>query len=105
LEEGGKHHNFISVGCWNVLAGGKAQSGRKWLTTSLQISYSSETDGWNRCGCEAAMAREKDCGEHEDGAGANAEGVERLEEKWWQRKERSGSRSDPLLKADSARSA
>jgi hypothetical protein len=30
---------------------------------SLQILPSSATDGWNRCGCEATMAREKDCGE------------------------------------------
>jgi hypothetical protein len=73
--------------------------------TSLQISFSSEKDGWNRCECEAAMAREKDCDNHEDEAGAKVEGVERLEEKWWQRKERSGSRSDPLIKVDSARSA
>jgi hypothetical protein len=21
-------------------------------------------DGWKRCGCEVAMAREEDCGEH-----------------------------------------
>jgi hypothetical protein len=54
--------------------------------TSLRISFSSETDGWNRCGCEAAIAREKDCGEHEDEASAEVEGVERLEEKWWRRK-------------------
>jgi hypothetical protein len=27
---------------------------------SLQISFSSATDDWNRCGCEAAMAREED---------------------------------------------
>jgi hypothetical protein len=54
--------------------------------TSLRISFSSETDGWNRCGCEAAIAREKDCGEHEDEASAEVEGVERLEEKWWWRK-------------------
>jgi hypothetical protein len=49
----------------------------------LLISFSSETDGWNRCGCEAAMAREKDCGEHEDGASAEAEGTKILKEKWW----------------------
>jgi hypothetical protein len=59
---------------------------RKRLATSLRISFSSEIDGWNRCGCEAAMAREKDCGDHEDGASAKEEGAERLEEKWWQRK-------------------
>jgi hypothetical protein len=33
------------------------------------------------------MAREKDCGEHEDGTSVDAEGVGRLEEKWWRRKE------------------
>jgi hypothetical protein len=27
---------------------------------SLQISFSSATDDWNRCGCESAMAREED---------------------------------------------
>jgi hypothetical protein len=46
-----------------------------------------ETYGWNRCGCEAAIAREKDCGKHEDGVSTDAEGAERLEEKWQQRKE------------------
>jgi hypothetical protein len=24
LEEGGEHHDFIGVGCWNVLTGGRA---------------------------------------------------------------------------------
>jgi hypothetical protein len=46
-----------------------------------------ETYGWNRCGCEAAIAREKDCGKHEDGVSTEAEGAETLEEKWQQRKE------------------
>jgi hypothetical protein len=27
----------------------------------LQISLSSTMDDWNRCGCETAMAEEKDC--------------------------------------------
>jgi hypothetical protein len=58
-----------------------ARSGRKWLATSLQISLSSEMDGWNRCGCKAAMAREKDYGEHEGGARVEAESTEKLKEK------------------------
>jgi hypothetical protein len=58
------------------------RSGRKWLTTSLQISFSSQTNGWNRCGCEAAMTREGECDENEDGASAKVESAERLEEKW-----------------------
>jgi hypothetical protein len=29
--------------------------------TSLQISFSSEMEGWKRCRCEAAMAGEKEC--------------------------------------------
>jgi hypothetical protein len=33
------------------------------------------------------MAREKDCGKHEDGSSGDVEGAERLEEKWRQRKE------------------
>jgi hypothetical protein len=33
------------------------------------------------------MAREKDCGDHKDGASMEAEGTERLEEKWQWRKE------------------
>jgi hypothetical protein len=36
------------------------RSRRKWFAMSLHISFSSEMDGWNRCGCEAAIAREKD---------------------------------------------
>jgi hypothetical protein len=33
------------------------------------------------------MAREEDCGEHENGTSTEAKGAERLEEKWWRRKE------------------
>jgi hypothetical protein len=53
----------------------------------MQISFSSMIDGWNRYWCKAAMAREEDCAECEDGISTEAEGAERLEEKWWQRKE------------------
>jgi hypothetical protein len=31
--------------------------------TSLHISFLSVADGLNRCGCEAAMATEEDCGQ------------------------------------------
>jgi hypothetical protein len=41
-----------------------SRSGRRWLVMSLRISVSSATNDWNRCGCEAAMAREEDCGKH-----------------------------------------
>jgi hypothetical protein len=34
-------------------------SGRKWLTTSLRISFSSETGGWNKCGSKADMAKKR----------------------------------------------
>jgi hypothetical protein len=30
----------------------------------LRFSFSSAIDGWNRCGCEAAMAREEDSSKH-----------------------------------------
>jgi hypothetical protein len=43
------------------------------LATSLRVSFSLAIDGWNRCGFEAAMAREKDCGEHEGGASMKVE--------------------------------
>jgi hypothetical protein len=33
------------------------------------------------------MAKERECGEHEDGASTEVEGAERLEEKWQRRKE------------------
>jgi hypothetical protein len=54
---------------------------------SMQISFFSAIDSLNRCGCEAAMAREKDCSKHEDGASAEDEGIESLEKKWRRRKE------------------
>jgi hypothetical protein len=49
LEERREHHNLINIGCGNIFSGGGAplqhdQSGRKELTTSLQISSSSMTD-------------------------------------------------------------
>jgi hypothetical protein len=44
------------------------------------------------------MAREEDYGEHEDGTSTEAEGTERLEQKWWWRKEWLGSRSNPPFK-------
>jgi hypothetical protein len=59
----------------------------KMARDNLRISFLSAIDGWNRCGCEAAMAREEYSGDHEDGISAEAECAERLEEKWRQRKE------------------
>jgi hypothetical protein len=61
-----------------------AQSRRKWFATRLRISISSDTNGRKRCGCEVAIAEEKDCC-------AKAEVAKNLEKKWWQRKESSGS--------------
>jgi hypothetical protein len=63
------------------------QSGRKWFAASLWILFSLEMDGWNRCRCKVAMAREKDYSKHEGGASVEAKGVEKLKEKWRWRKE------------------
>jgi hypothetical protein len=63
-----------------------AWSGRKWFATSFRISFSSDMDGWNRCGCEAAMARGKDCCKHEVRASAEAEGAKKFKKKWWRGK-------------------
>jgi hypothetical protein len=53
----------LGVGMSSLVAGrhcSTMQSGRKWFTMSLHISFSSQMDDWNRCGCKAAMARERD---------------------------------------------
>jgi hypothetical protein len=63
------------------------RSGRKWFVASLWILFSLKMDGWNRCGCKAAMAREKDYSKHEGRASVEAKGVEKLKEKWQWRKE------------------
>jgi hypothetical protein len=79
----------LGVGISTLAAGHHCNttwSMRKWFATSLQISFSYEMDGWNRCGCEAAIAREKDCSRHKGGASAEAEGTEKLKKKWRRRK-------------------
>jgi hypothetical protein len=50
------------------------------------ISFSSDKDGWNRCGCEIAMARGKDCYKHEVRGSADVEGAEKLKKNWWWKK-------------------
>jgi hypothetical protein len=66
LKEGGEHQNLIHVGCWDVFPDGKTplQHGavrEMVIRNKFRMSPSSAIDGWNRCGCEAAMAEEMDC--------------------------------------------
>jgi hypothetical protein len=74
-----------------VLTGDKAplQHCAVWekMVCSKLVDFVFIRDGWNRCGCKAAMAREKDCSKHEGGASVEAKGVEKLKEKWRWRKE------------------
>jgi hypothetical protein len=77
----------ICIGCRDVLPSGRAPLQHcavreKVFARTLQISLSSDTDGWNKCGCEAAMAREEDYYKHDVRANTEAEGVEKLKKKW-----------------------
>jgi hypothetical protein len=65
----------LGVGISSPVAGchcSTLQSGRKWLAMSLQISFSLAMDGWNKCGCEAAMVKNEDDGEHREFGGEMA---------------------------------
>jgi hypothetical protein len=42
LEEGGEHHDFIGVGCWNLLTGGRAPL--QHLTVREKVARDKLTD-------------------------------------------------------------
>jgi hypothetical protein len=92
LEEGGEHHNFICVGCWNVLAGGRAPLQHRVVWEKMarnKLAYLIFIrNGWlEQVRIQGGHGQGKDCAEHEDGASVEAERVERLKEKWRRRKE------------------
>jgi hypothetical protein len=68
LEEGGEHHDFIGVGCWNVLTSGRAPL--QHLTVKEKEARNELADlafvgdGWmKQVWVWGGMAREEGCGE------------------------------------------
>jgi hypothetical protein len=70
LGEGGEYHNFICVECWDVLTDGRTSLQHLTIREKMardelaDLIFVSNRRPEQVCVCEAAMAREEDCGEH-----------------------------------------